>query len=83
MPDLVIREEDGWMEISDLVGENLSGLVIDDLWTFMAEDKENEATDLLNGELGDALSERFGTNYISHVKILECPRSGIRVWAKR
>ena len=83
MPDLVIREEDGWYEISGLVRENLAGQIINDLWTLVVEGQEDESTDLLNRELGDALYEQFGSHYVSRIRMLECPKEGVRIWARR
>lgn len=83
MSDCVIRGEDGWVEISDLMEENLSGQIMDDLWTFLAENREQEALDLLDAELADVVFAKFGFQYIRGIRMLECPREGMRTWIKR
>jgi hypothetical protein len=81
--DLVIREADGWHEISDLVNELDAGLQ-KELWEYVAQGRQSDAHDLLDLELGDGLQEKFGKQPFGSIKVLSVPddRQGesIRVW---
>lgn len=83
MADLVIREEDGWIEISDLVEEMLSSQVVDDLWDFLAEEHIVEAVELLDMELGGELEARIGHTCVQNIRMVEMAGERVRVWVKR
>jgi len=78
----VIREEDGWIEISDLVEEMLSSQVVDDLWDYLAEEHVVEAVQLLDMELGSELEARTGHTCVQNIKMVELPGERVRIWIK-
>lgn len=83
MPDIIIREEEGWIEITSLAEETLSEQVIEDLWDLLAEDKKAEAVELLDHELGGELQARTGHACIQTIKMVDIPGEGIRIWVRR
>lgn len=85
MSDLVIAEEDGWFEVSDLLGQ-VKDEVLKELWGYVGQGNLEDARDLLDMELGDPLEDRFGTRPIEGIKALTVPDDvlgeRLRVWVR-
>jgi len=80
MADLIIREEDGWIEITDLVEEILPHQVAEEMWTFLAEGNREEAAALLIAEIGQEIEGRTGI--IREVRMAELPGEPMRIWIR-
>jgi hypothetical protein len=85
MADLVIREQDGWIEISDDVDE-LGPVSKQELWEFAATNDFRPAQELLDMELGDVMEERIGTADLTGIKVIATPDDmkgeALRIWIK-
>ena len=85
MADLVIREADGWIEISDGVDE-LGPVSKQELWEFAASGDVRQAQELLDMELGDVMEEKVGTSDLTGIKVISIPDDlkgeQLRVWIR-
>jgi len=85
MADLVIREADGWIEISDGVDE-LGPVSKQELWEFAAAGDVRQAQELLDMELGDVIEEKIGTSDLTGIKVISIPDDlkgeQLRVWIR-
>jgi len=85
MPDLVIREKDGWIEISEIVDE-LGPVSKQELWEHAGEGNIAEVSNLLDMELGDLMEEKIGTAEITHLTVISMPDDlkgeRLRAWIK-
>ena len=86
MADLIIREEDGWLEISDLVRDTHAEFK-KELWGYAAAGDVGRAQNLLDMELGSDLEDLIGMDGIESIRMVAVPddRVGdlLRVWIKR
>lgn len=85
MADLVIREKDGWIEITDVVDE-LGPVSKQELWDFAGTGDVEQAQQLLDMELGDAIEEKIDMAEITGIKVVSVPDDikgeNLRVWIK-
>jgi hypothetical protein len=85
MADLIIREEDGWIEITDIVDE-LGPVSKQELWDFAGIGDVEQAQQLLDMELGDAIEEKIDMAEIVGIKVVSVPDDikgeSLRVWIK-
>lgn len=85
MADLVIREQDGWIEITDIVDE-LGPVPKQELWDFAGVGDVEQAQQLLDMELGDAIEEKIDMAEITGIKVVSVPDDitgeNLRVWIK-
>lgn len=85
MSDLIIRDADGWIEISDAVDE-LGPIPKQELWDFAATNDFQHAQELLDMELGDAMEEKIGTADLTGIKVVSIPDDikgeRLRVWIR-
>ena len=85
MADLIIRDADGWIEISDGVDE-LGPVSKQELWDFAATNDYRQAQDLLDMELGDVMEEKIGTADLTGIKVVSIPDDingeRLRVWIR-
>lgn len=85
MSDLVIREKDGWIEISDVV-DKLGPIPKQELWEFSAKNDVEHAQELLDMEFGDAIEEKIGMADLSAIRAVSIPDDlkgeVLRVWVK-
>jgi hypothetical protein len=72
MPDLVIRKEDGWIEISDLLPE-LSQEALRELWGYVGKGDVDEAEAVLDMEAGSDLEDLIGTAKITAIRMITVP----------
>lgn len=70
MSDLIIRKEDGWLEISNLVTAMESQR---ELWSYIGKSDVENAAGLLDMEIGDLLEDLIGTDSISGIKAISVP----------
>jgi hypothetical protein len=78
--DLTIKEEEGWIEITDLIEEILPHQVSEEMWTFLAEGDQDGATALLTAEIGQEIEGRTGI--IREVRMAELPGEPMRIWVR-
>lgn len=85
MANLVIREEDGWLEISDVVDE-LGPIPKQELWEFSGTQNIEQAQELLDMEAGDLIEEKIGTDQITGLRVVSVPDDmageRLRVWIR-
>lgn len=85
MADLVIREADGWIEISQIVSE-IAPDAQRELWGYSGAGDVESAQAVLDMEAGADLENLIGTRDLEAVLVLSVPddRRGdrLRVWIK-
>jgi len=85
MADLVLREKDGWIEISDLLQE-LNPEVQKEIWEYLGRGTIEDAADALEIEIGDLLEGRIGLREIQDFKGFLAPHDVaghvFKVWVK-
>lgn len=90
MSDLVLKEENGWFEVTEYLNDldvKDARQVITELWEYVAKGDVREAASLLDMYVGAELEELIGTDDIMAVKIIGFPdeRKDVfyRVWVQR
>lgn len=83
MPDLMIREEDGWEELQDVEGAATSGaLDVDALWAAVGQGNAEEAADMVM-DAGWAFDE---SEKVVGVRMVAVPDDMLgrlrRIWVK-
>lgn len=83
MSDLVITEEDGWFEVSDIVAEALPD-AIRELWTYIGQGAHRDAAELLQARDPEGVERRFGMAPIERMRAAIEPDDvlgeRLRVW---
>lgn len=83
MSDLVIAEEDGWFEVSEIVRQMRMDAQ-KELWGYVGKGDTENAADLLDMEVGEPLEDLFGTAPVEGVKALSVPDDilgeRLRIW---
>ena len=72
MSDFVVREEDGWEEITNAVDE-LGPIPKQELWEYAGIRNVQAAQELLDMELGDAIEEEIGMADIVDLRRVSVP----------
>lgn len=85
MSDLVIRKDDGWVDISEAALE-LPDEVQRELWGYLGKGESKKAAALLDMEIGDLLEDEIGTADIAGIRAVLEPDDilgeRLRVWIR-
>jgi hypothetical protein len=82
MSDLILREKDGWIEISDLV-QQMRPAVQKEFWDSLTHGTKEDTVETLEIEIGDLLQDRIGQQEIKDVTGFIVPLGqAFRIWIK-